>query len=1378
MKKILFFAALVLGMASCQTEPEGLDVMVGGEQEVMLNVSLPESTRSASSAGFDFTDFENNGTYDLRFILEIAYNNTVVRTVKTSETTSATFPVRLAPGRDYTFTVWADLVNEGSQDDLYYNILTNAQDGVSALSNITFKEWTPNVEARDAYTYTDTFKFGENPEKLKMTLTRPFAKVRVVATDIADVRKFDIKPESANVAYATDLYTAFNAVDGTVRTTETEKKSHSFVYANVDTYEATDSEQLTVFADYIFVPKNGTVQFKLDVYADEAHGGLIKSNSFHTAIPVEANKVTSIVGDVLTKGGDVSITVDSELGEKETINYVDNAVSLQKAINNAEDNKSTPIKLGSNVVIGDTTTRAEQQYGLIIPAGKTIVLDLNGYTISQSKECTANYSMIVNKGNLTITGNGAISFEDTGAGDPTFGWGSYTLRNEGTLVVENGTIEHLGEQDAHMICAIFQYSGSSTINGGTISTPAYRSARLWSGDMTINDGNFEGQLWLQAVNNTSNLTITGGTFAPRGGDSSSVFVTNSQYDVAFAVTGGLFTTKIGMSKPFGCITGGTFTTAAKENTNAALLAEGYVFVSDVNDTWKVEGGAYEWSNDTTCMIYKASGLIWFANEVNGGNNFNGKTVILANNIDLAGIEWTPIGMSTGLAFRGTFDGNNKTISNMSCENADAAGLFGYIYAATIKNVTIDNAALKSNHYAGGVVAWVLNTTGNIKVPFVMENCHVMNSNITSTPGLVDGNYDNGDKVGGLIGYANINNDGAGIKGCSVENTTIKAYRDFGGFIGYAKGVIMDGCTITNVTVEQDLTNGYQATTPTTFGAIIGRDECSNIINGTYVAANKNSLQYAINNDYNTIKLIADIVGDVTVIQKPGVKITIDGDDKKFNGSIKVHSNSEHYADAALTINNVNFETSAANINVIEALENGSERYSTNITVNDCTFTATGEAVNTAVGLQIKSSKNAKVHNCTATNMHSLIQAQSCDESVVVDDCTINGKNGVAFKQVKAATVENTTITALEYGIRFDGNTDNYGIVVKDNNVTAYQPLIVRKMTGKNNTITLEGTNTLTTDEEYQIVITNGSDDEEYVKPTGTYTLTGAKGCYSYFPAPPVAKIGNTEYTNIDKAIADWSHNTTLTLVDNVTLSDVVTLKSTEHHTLDLGTYTLTAASGKHAIEITCNGLSNATYALTINADATNPGGITATGKSCIYYKKSDTTKDRPIIRIYNGVFTGSYSINSTSNGNTNCPQIWIYGGVFNSYMNLTKNMLRVWGGTFHGAINCTGDSSAYREISGGRFKSWQFMTADADTKFWVGTAKATYDVGVYVDDEGYLVVGGPVITEFGDKFAAKATNYSKWSSYLKYSSAATNGLYYTNAELAIKKHGEANVVLK
>ena len=561
------------------------------------------------------------------------------------------------------------------------------------------------------------------------------------------------------------------------------------------------------------------------------------------------------------------------------------------------------------------------------------------------------------------------------------------------------------------------------------------------------------------------------------------------------------------------------------------------------------------------------------------------------------------------------------------------------------------------------------------------------------------------------------------------------------------------------------------------------EEITNIVN------NLNELQAALDaatTGTTTIYLGKDIEGNVTEIQKPGRKIIIEGGNNKLIGAIKVHSNSNHYADAALTIKNLNFETSTASVNFIEALENGSERYSCNITVENCTFTATGEAVNTAVGVQIKSSKNAKVIGCTATNMHSLIQAQSCDEEVLVQDCTITGKNGVAFKQVKNAVVEKITITAASYGIRFDGNTDNYGITAKNIDVTAVQPFIVRRMTGANNTIKLEGNNTLTVvtsradaSKPYQIIITNGSDDEPYVKPTGTYTLTGADDFYM-FPEPPVAKVGNTEYTSIDEAIAAWTNGTTLTLVKDVTLSDVITLKSTEHHILDLGTYTMTAAKGKDAISITAEGRSSASYALDIKADATNPGGITASGKAVVKTTGKSGVKDRPIIRFYNGVFNASNIISHSGSNGTNCPQFQFHNGIYNGNISTNRALCQFYGGTFNGKFYMSVDSSAYALISGGKFKYMDNLYGSAlnSDKFTIGSAKGVFDRGVYVDDEGYIVVGGPVITEFGDKFAAKTTNVSKAGSYLPYSSAAANGLYYTNADMAIAKHGEANVELK
>lgn len=267
------------------------------------------------------------------------------------------------------------------------------------------------------------------------------------------------------------------------------------------------------------------------------------------------------------------------------------------------------------------------------------------------------------------------------------------------------------------------------------------------------------------------------------------------------------------------------------------------------------------------------------------------------------------------------------------------------------------------------------------------------------------------------------------------------------------------------------------------------------------------------------------------------------------------------------------------------------------------------------------------------------------------------------------------------------------------------------------------------------------------------------------------KVGNTEYGSIEDAIANWTNNTTLTLLTDVTLSDVVTLKSTEHHILDLGTYTMTAASGKNAIEIVPEGVGTAArQCLTINANKTNPGGISASGMSCIYYHNSEKINDRMTITINDGVFNGSYAIKQLT-GPTNflgfvssplrgqgAAYCVINGGIFNAQVYLNAGMLNVTGGVFHKNLTCMGDITAYRLISGGRFKSMT-VTADAEGKFTIGSAKSTYDVGLYVDKDGYLVVGGPVITEApADNYEKKA--YTTWNSYLQYSSAAVYGLYY------------------
>ena len=528
---------------------------------------------------------------------------------------------------------------------------------------------------------------------------------------------------------------------------------------------------------------------------------------------VTVNNSTNVNGDMkdlvnvhalsIVKLDGVEIKNVAKIGD----NYY---LTLQEAVNAVEESATI-------TMVADTKL-AEK---VVVPTGKAITLDLNNKTISQEKACTASYEMILNKGNLTITGEGVISFKDTSAGDPTFGWGSYTVRNEGTLVVENGTIEHLGEQEAHMICAIFQYSGSSTINGGTISTPNYRSARLWSGDMTINGGEFDGQLWLQAVNNTSKLTINGGTFTPNGGDASSVFVTNSQYDVVFAVTDGTFNGKIGCSnatKLAGCITGGTFSATAKENTASELIAMGYIFKeADVN-------GYYEVVDDpTTLYITNLEELKAFREAVNGGNTFAGITVYLAANIDLNNEEWAPIGSDKNHAFKGTFDGQEYTISNLKIENndLDCAGLFGYATNATIKNVNVKNVDIEAYSHVAPIAGHMY--TGNI------ENCHVSGTiNLVAqyayAAGITADGYVNvrncsviaeGTGVitvvektgaGGITGWRGEGN--LAIENCTVKNLDITAWASLGGITGIAQyNNVINGCIVENVKLTKTRENG-------------------------------------------------------------------------------------------------------------------------------------------------------------------------------------------------------------------------------------------------------------------------------------------------------------------------------------------------------------------------------------------------------------------------------------------------------------------------------------------------------------------------------------------------------------------------------------------
>lgn len=94
-------------------------------------------------------------------------------------------------------------------------------------------------------------------------------------------------------------------------------------------------------------------------------------------------------------------------------------------------------------------------------------------------------------------------------------------------------------------------------------------------------------------------------------------------------------------------------------------------------------------------ISTAEELAGLSELVNGGINFENKTIHLMTDIDLNDHDWNPIGCMKEHGFKGIFDGTNHTVSGLApelVEDSQTIGLFGD-NSGTIKDVIVDGAVL-------------------------------------------------------------------------------------------------------------------------------------------------------------------------------------------------------------------------------------------------------------------------------------------------------------------------------------------------------------------------------------------------------------------------------------------------------------------------------------------------------------------------------------------------------------------------------------------------------------------------------------------------------------------------------------------------------------
>ena len=497
MKKVLFLAALVLGIASCQKDFTAENES-RGEVSVQLAVAAPEligatrtdgdaqNTLNSAYGAIDYLDGNATGDrqnwskVDLRYSLEVydeADPTTPVKdrmVVIKDKYEPVTFELRLIPNRDYRFVVFADFVPEGeAAKTVDYSVQGNLglRHTIGAnLTQITIKQDVDDIndELADAYfktfTYTPT-NSGTNKAD-DVILQRPYAKVRVVATDLADLN-LNVEPKYVYVDYGTSyIPTTFNAVTGEigvdknssdkdfddtyVEKIRTNRVNHVY---NVG-YDAMTStadngveraSHLTLFTDYILATgTQAPISFQMTV-CDE-NNDPIKTVNFNTNIPVQRNHLTTIVGNVLTAATEVTVTIDDNF-ESDIDGNSQERILLETLINGGVyDLKSDLTVTAPTWLKGDAVIR------------------LNGYTLTYDiptdKENDNDFAVMTrveNGSSLTFEGEGSVVAD-----------GYIASVNEGGVVnISEGTFTTTS-------CTLFQSNGGEiNISGGVFQAAEY-----------------------------------------------------------------------------------------------------------------------------------------------------------------------------------------------------------------------------------------------------------------------------------------------------------------------------------------------------------------------------------------------------------------------------------------------------------------------------------------------------------------------------------------------------------------------------------------------------------------------------------------------------------------------------------------------------------------------------------------------------------------------------------------------------------------------------------------------------------------------------------------------------------------------------------------
>ncbi|GEM_PF-1766992 len=202
----------------------------------------------------------------------------------------------------------------------------------------------------------------------------------------------------------------------------------------------------------------------------------------------------------------------------------------------------------------------------------------------------------------------------------------------------------------------------------------------------------------------------------------------------------------------------------------------------------------------------------FAAAVNDGNTYEGKVVMLASDFDNSANPVTEENMvgtyknSNYYPFKGTFDGNGRTLTVEITTANNNSGPFRYVNGATIKNLHVAGAITTSNQTAGGIAARVLG--GTVAIQNCISSVAITDNYNKNTTSTYYGQF------GGLIGR--INDGTVTISNCLFNGQLLNGTGSNndggnGGFVGnaYAGSLTLTSCLFSpSAAITMNSNNSY------------------------------------------------------------------------------------------------------------------------------------------------------------------------------------------------------------------------------------------------------------------------------------------------------------------------------------------------------------------------------------------------------------------------------------------------------------------------------------------------------------------------------------------------------------------------------------------